>query len=69
MRTSVENEWLCARIVAAYGIPVANCEIGEFGASKVLIVERFDRVLQKLRAGIIGFFHRRAERRGLRHAF
>jgi serine/threonine-protein kinase HipA len=45
MRTSVENEWLCARIVAAFGIPVANCEIGEFGAHKVLIVERFDRSL------------------------
>ena len=45
MRTSVENEWLCARIVAAFGIPVANCEIDEFGAHKVLIVERFDRVL------------------------
>jgi serine/threonine-protein kinase HipA len=45
MRTSVENEWLCARIVAAFGIPVAHCEIGEFGASKVLIVDRFDRAL------------------------
>jgi serine/threonine-protein kinase HipA len=45
MRTSVENEWLCARIVAAFNIPVASCEIGEFGASKVLIVERFDRAL------------------------
>jgi serine/threonine-protein kinase HipA len=45
MRTSVENEWLCARIVAAFGIPVAHCEIGEFGASKVLMVERFDRTL------------------------
>jgi serine/threonine-protein kinase HipA len=45
MRTSVENEWLCARIVAAYGIPVARCEIDEFGAQKVLIVERFDRAL------------------------
>lgn len=45
MRTSVENEWLCARIVAAFGLPVANCHIGEFGAHKVLIVERFDRVL------------------------
>jgi serine/threonine-protein kinase HipA len=44
MRTSVENEWLCARIVAAFGLPVANCEIGEFGAHKALIVERFDRV-------------------------
>jgi serine/threonine-protein kinase HipA len=45
MRTSVENEWLCARIVAAFGIPVANCEIGEFGTHKTLIVERFDRTL------------------------
>jgi len=45
MRTSVENEWLCARIVAAFGIPVAHCEIGEFDASKVLMVERFDRTL------------------------
>ncbi len=45
MRTSVENEWLCARIVAAFGIPVASCEIGEFGENKVLVVERFDRAL------------------------
>jgi serine/threonine-protein kinase HipA len=45
MRTSVENEWLCARIVAAFRIRVANCEIGEFGPHKVLIVERFDRAL------------------------
>jgi serine/threonine-protein kinase HipA len=45
MRTSVENEWLCARIVAAFGIPVAPCEIGEFGAQKALIVKRFDRAL------------------------
>ena len=43
MRTSVENEWLCARIVAAFGLPIANCEIGEFGEHKALIVERFDR--------------------------
>jgi serine/threonine-protein kinase HipA len=45
MRSSVENEWLCARIAAAYGLSVANCEIGEFGSQKVLIVERFDRQL------------------------
>jgi len=45
MRTSVENEWLCARIVAAYGIPMASCAIEEFGAHKVLVVERFDRAL------------------------
>ena len=45
MRTSVENEWLCARILRAYGLPVAHCEIGQFGSQKVLIVERFDRQL------------------------
>jgi serine/threonine-protein kinase HipA len=45
MRTSVENEWLCARILHAYGLPVASCEIGRFGSQKVLVVERFDRQL------------------------
>lgn len=43
MRTSVENEWLCSKIVAAYGLPVAYCEIDTFEDQKVLIVERFDR--------------------------
>ena len=43
MRTSVENEWLCAKIVAAFGIPVAPCDIGVFEDQKVLVVERFDR--------------------------
>ncbi len=45
MRTSVENEWLCARILRAYGLPVAGCDIAQFGAQKVLVVERFDRQL------------------------
>ncbi|HBK43620.1 MULTISPECIES: type II toxin-antitoxin system HipA family toxin [unclassified Polynucleobacter] len=45
MRTSVENEWLCSKIMAAYGIPTASCEIGCFEDQKVLIVERFDRRL------------------------
>jgi serine/threonine-protein kinase HipA len=45
MRTSVENEWLCARIFAAFGIPIADCAIEEFGTHKVLVVERFDRAL------------------------
>ena len=43
MRHSVENEWLCARILAAYGLPVAACEPLRFGDQKVLAVERFDR--------------------------
>ena len=45
MRTSVENEWLCSKIVAAYGLPIAQCEIARFEDQKVLIVERFDRRL------------------------
>jgi serine/threonine-protein kinase HipA len=44
-RSSVENEWLCARIVAEFGLPVANCEIATFGEQKALVVERFDRQL------------------------
>ncbi|AJG21969.1 HipA protein [Cupriavidus basilensis] len=43
MRTSVENEWLCAQIVAGYGLPVARCDIARFEDQKALIVERFDR--------------------------
>ncbi len=43
MRTSVENEWLCSKIMAAYEIPIARCEIGHFEDQKALVVERFDR--------------------------
>lgn len=44
---SVENEWLCSRIIDAYGIPVAHSEILRFGDYKVLSVARFDRKLLK----------------------
>jgi serine/threonine-protein kinase HipA len=46
MQDSVENEWLCARLMALLGFDVASCEIARFGARKVLVVERFDRLLQ-----------------------
>lgn len=45
MSTSVENEWLCSRILYAYGLPVARCEMTAFGGQRVLVVERFDRKL------------------------
>lgn len=45
MRSSVENEWLCSNIVAAFGLPVAPTRIARFEDQKVLIVERFDRKL------------------------
>ena len=40
---SIENEWICARILAAYGLPVADCEPLQFEDMKVLSVTRFDR--------------------------
>jgi serine/threonine-protein kinase HipA len=45
MHTSVENEWLCMRILAAYGLPTASVEMLRFGERKVLSVARFDRRL------------------------
>lgn len=40
---SVENEWLCSRIVNAFGLPVTECSIEKFEDINVLVVERFDR--------------------------
>lgn len=40
---SVENEWLCGRILREMGFPTAHSEIVEFGTQKALAVERFDR--------------------------
>lgn len=45
LTTSVENEWLCAQLVRAYGIEVAPCRMETFGRFKTLVVERFDRRL------------------------
>lgn len=43
LSTSVENEWLCHRLLQAFDIPVAQAEIVQFGEMKALCVERFDR--------------------------
>lgn len=40
---SVDNEWLCARIIEAFGLPVARCHPLQFEDQRVLAVERFDR--------------------------
>lgn len=45
LRSSVENEWLCAQILRACDVPTANCSIEQFGDRTVLVVERFDRRL------------------------
>jgi serine/threonine-protein kinase HipA len=40
---SIENEWLCQRILGAFGLQVASAEMKTFAGQKVLVVERFDR--------------------------
>jgi len=45
MSTSIENEWLCSKVMQAYGIETAHCDIATFGETKTLVVERFDRKL------------------------
>jgi len=42
---SVENEWLCAQILAAFGVRMSRCWPAAFGRQPVLVVERFDRRL------------------------
>lgn len=41
--TSVDNEWLCLRLLSAYGLAAAEAQIATFGKQRVLVVERFDR--------------------------
>jgi serine/threonine-protein kinase HipA len=41
--TSIENEWLCLKLLKAYGLDVADARIATFGEQRVLVVERFDR--------------------------
>lgn len=48
---SIANEWLCSRILAAYGLPVADCEPLQFEDVKVLAVTRFDRTWLDGRSG------------------
>ncbi|HEY8880125.1 MAG TPA: HipA domain-containing protein [Roseateles sp.] len=43
--TSVDNEWLCLRLLGLYGLPVPPAQIASFGKHRPLIVERFDRRL------------------------
>ena len=45
--TSVDNEWLCLRVLAAYGLPTARADIASFGNQRVLVVERFDRTVSR----------------------
>lgn len=41
---SVENEYLCLKLAGAFGLPSAGVEIADFSGTRVLVVERFDRL-------------------------
>lgn len=43
LNQSVENEWLSAQLLQAFGLPVARCHPLIFEGQRVLGVERFDR--------------------------
>jgi serine/threonine-protein kinase HipA len=58
---SVENEWLCAQLLRALQLPVAESRLARFGEQRTLVVTRFDRRW-------IGVSAAQAERRRFRPA-
>jgi serine/threonine-protein kinase HipA len=44
---SVENEYLCMKLTQAFGLPSANVAIADFKGTRVLVIERFDRLWTK----------------------
>ena len=44
LANSVESEFYCLRLLAAFGLPVAQARMHVFGATKALVIERFDRL-------------------------
>ncbi|MES2583444.1 MAG: type II toxin-antitoxin system HipA family toxin [Pseudomonadota bacterium] len=48
MHDSVENEWLCSKILQALGFKVASTDMQMFEDQKALVVERFDRRWQNI---------------------
>jgi serine/threonine-protein kinase HipA len=47
LSNSVENEYYCLKLLAAFGLPVNKVEIKIFGNTRALVVERFDRIWTK----------------------
>ncbi len=43
LSNSVENEYYCLKLMAAFGLPVNAAEIKVFRKTKTLVIERFDR--------------------------
>lgn len=50
---SCENEWLCAQLANAFGLPVAPCTLLLFEDVKVLAIQRFDRKLAEDKSWLI----------------
>lgn len=44
LSNSVENEYLCLKLMEGFGLRAAKVEMASFGARKALVVERFDRL-------------------------
>lgn len=44
LNESVENEWICLKILSAFGLPVNEASIIHFDDMKTLVVQRFDRL-------------------------
>ncbi|TPL46542.1 type II toxin-antitoxin system HipA family toxin [Mesorhizobium sp. B2-4-6] len=44
LSNSVENEYLCLKLLEVFDVPAAKTEIADFGGRRTLIVERFDRL-------------------------
>lgn len=42
---SIENEFYCLKLMAAFGLPVNEARIEHFDGTKALVIERFDRKL------------------------
>ncbi len=43
LSNSIENEYYCLKLIAAFGLPVNTATIQSFGTTRALVIERFDR--------------------------
>lgn len=43
LSNSVENEFYCLKLIAAFGLPVNAAKMRRFGKTRALVIERFDR--------------------------
>jgi serine/threonine-protein kinase HipA len=67
---SVENEFLCLKLLESFDLPAAKARMAQYGGRSVLIVERFDRAYGPRTSGFCGS-HRKIVARhfpSLRHS-